>query len=263
MKTEPLSKADHTNADDSTEVNGLLISLIAHVALFLLLIIKLTFFQAKSIDLSQAIRVDMVGLPEKMELKDLPEKDQQTLKETKPEQVNEAPKEAPAEPTTQKTKPEPKKTAESLNLKKVKNKQKQALDKIKKMSAIEKIKQDVLAQTKNKSGKVKGAVISAGSALTGLDKIQSDEYLIKLDQHIKNNWALPQWMIGKPFKTQILVKFSPDGKIISSKVIKPSGNPAYDDFCLAAIEQSSPLPRVPEKFTEKYSVDGVVIGFPE
>ena len=60
-----------------------------------------------------------------------------------------------------------------------------------------------------------------------------------------------------------LVKFNMQGQIQSSKIISSSGNNSYDQYCLKAIADSAPFPKVPEKLTEKFSVDGIVIGFPE
>ncbi|MFZ3231872.1 MAG: TonB C-terminal domain-containing protein, partial [Pseudobdellovibrio sp.] len=102
-----------------------------------------------------------------------------------------------------------------------------------------------------------------GSSLTGLDRLQADSYLQDLDAHIKQYWALPQWLINKPYKAQVLVKFDMTGKLISKQIYKSSGVQVYDDYCLQAITNAEPFPYFSEKFSEKYKSDGVVIGFPE
>ena len=253
---------------------GIYISLIAHASLILFMVIKVSFFTKPQINLSEAIRVDMVGLPEKYnpgeKSNDLPEKIEkqpEPVVEVKPEPKVEAkPEEKKPEPKTE-SKPDPKAKADddAVSLNKSKQKQKAALEKLKKMSAIEKIRQQVQNE-KNAAATAKtykGRVISKGTSLTGLDKLQSENYLVQLDALIKSNWALPQWLIGKPLKTKILVKIHPDGRVADRKIVQTSGNPTYDEYCLQAIEKAAPFPKVPEKFTEVYSEDGVLFGFPE
>lgn len=258
---------------------GLKISFAAHALLILFMIIKVTYFAKPEINLSQAIRVDMVGLPDKYTQDDLNTSQPSEIKKN-----NDLPEKEITQPTqntplnsvqrNEKTKNEAvtksKKSDEiSLN-KNLKQKQKEALEKVKKLNAIEKIKQAVLKeklseqQNKSSPNKIfKGRVITKGTALSGLDKIQSDNYLLKIDSAIKNSWQLPQWLIGKSLKTKVLIKFDENGNLLSKKIYQSSGNPTYDDYCLLAIEKSAPFPKVPEKFTEVYKEDGVLIGFPE
>ena len=256
---------------------GFYISLIAHASLIIFMVIKVSFFTKPQLNLSEAIRVDMVGLPEKYnpakKSNDLPEKIE---KPAEPEQVaEEKPPEPKAEPQPEEKKPEPKAEVkpdpkvkpqpDTVSLNKSKQKQKAALEKLKKMSAIEKIRQQVqndkAAEATQKV--LKGRILTKGTSPTGLDRIQSENYLVQLDALIKSKWALPQWLIGKPLKTKILVKIEPNGSVGSTKVVQSSGNPTYDDYCLQAIEKAGPFPKVPEKFTEIYSEDGVLFGFPE
>ncbi len=248
---------------------GILISFSAHACLVIGFVIQVTFFSDPVFDLSQAVRVDMVALPDKLNANEMPQKVQDILKEKPVEE----PKKVEAKPEPEDIKKEqkadlPKKEikseAEAINLKKAKTTQKTALEKLKAMSAIEKLRQEVESEAVPKKPVViKGRVLSAGSALTGLDKLQSDNYLQNLDSHIKQYWALPQWLANKSFKTRILVKFDANGTVLSKQIIQPSGQPAYDDYCLLAIDQASPFPKFIEKFSEKYSKDGVVVGFPE
>jgi colicin import membrane protein len=87
-----------------------------------------------------------------------------------------------------------------------KNKQKEALEKLKAMSAVEKIKEELEKDKKNVAGqgaskatgiKIKGNVLSPGTELTGLNRLQHDNYLASLDQQIKQHWFLPQWIPRK------------------------------------------------------------------
>lgn len=238
-----------SNSEENFKKN-LGLSAVVHALIFSLFFLKLAFFNEPSLDLSQAIQVDMVGLPDKPTPENttaLPEKN--SLPEKKePLPVKEVKKEV-VEPNV-------------VNLNKAKSKQKAALEKLKKLSAIDKIKQEVKTEAVNKAI-IKGRVITAGTSLTGLDKLEANTYLLALDQQIKQQWVLPQWLIGKTLKTRVHVRFDASGKIISRVIMNSSGEPTYDDYCLQAVDKASPFPAVPEKFSEKFSVDGVVIGFPE
>ncbi len=244
---------------------GVYFSFIAHAAVILFMIVKVALFPTQEINFAEAIRVDMVGLPEKYDANTLPEKVEDAAKPEEkklPEKVTEKSK-AESKVEDKKAK---EKVPDIIKIDKAKNKQKEALDKLKKMSAIEKIKQDVQNEEKRKQENeklIKGQVISKGTALTGLAKIESNEYLSRLDQRIKTNWQLPQWLIGKPLMTKIILKIKPNGEIADRQIYQSSGNPTYDEYSLLAVDKSAPFPPVPEKFTEVFKEDGVIIGFPE
>lgn len=249
---------------------GLIISAAAHACVVFLLTIQIFFFEPTIIDVSQAVRVDMVDLPDKLSDQQLPEKIQEILRQKETPPINPEPEEEDKKTDI----PEPKKELPvknvkaledqtAVNIKKVQQKQKNALQKLKKLSAIEKIKEDLKNSNEKKSLPIKGRVLSAGSKIAGLDKLQSDEYLTLLDSQIKTHWSIPQWMIGKPFKATVWVKLDPNGKVIMKQISKSSGNPTYDEYCLSAVEKASPFPPVPDKFTEVYKADGVSFAFPD
>ena len=264
---------------------GLVISFALHVGLVLFFVVKTVFFTPETIDFSQAIRVDMVGLPEKVDPKTLapkseakenpkpalpdkePPKPEEKVVEKKPEPV----KQPKAEPV--KVPPKTAKKDDGVNLEKVKHQQQSAIDKLKAMAALEKIKEDV-ANSKPKTppgtGKaaagaqqIKGNVLSAGTALTGLSKLQHDTYAADLDAHIKQNWFVEEWLAKRDLKAQARVFIDARGYILGRKIVKSSGNPSYDDAVLTAIDKSSPFPPPPEKFVSIVGVDGILIGFPE
>lgn len=251
------------------------LSLALHCAILSLFLVKFIFFSEPLIDLSQSINVsigdfkDTQKLPDKIESKQ-PEDNKLPPKTAEP--ATEKPSVEKTEVVKTKELPKP----EYLDLKKIKAKQKASLDKLKKTSALEKIKQDLkndsIAKLKSEAKKTgKSAknsdntsrIIAAGSALAGLDKLHASNYLEVIDQSIKQFWALPQWLMNKTFKAQLLVKFNVQGQILSLKIISSSGNSSYDQYCLQAVEKAAPFPAVPEKLTEKFAIDGVVIGFPE
>ena len=261
---------------------GLIISLIAHISVVIVMTLKVVFFPDVRIDLSQAVRVDMVALPDKMDA--LPEKEQAILKDENPAPKPEAIAEPEPEPETKKEPEAPKaekpkelpqketKEQDAVNLEKSKAKQKAALDKLKKLSALERIKQDVASDEQKKkqdktkppsTAPIKGRVLSAGTRLTGLDKLQSDNYLAQLDAKVKNQWTLPQWLIDKPFKARVLVRIDETGRVIYKVISQSSGNKTYDEYALTAVEKASPFGKVPDKFIDIYRVDGITFAFPD
>lgn len=272
--------------NDEQISRGIGISFAIHALIISAFTLKTVFFDPEPIDFSQAVRVDIVGLPDKVDEKNLlppskenpkpalPDKEPVTEKpvEKAPEKVTEK-KVEPPKPEPVKLPPTPSKKEEGVNLEKVKNQQKNALDKLKALAALEKIKEDV-AQEKRKtppgtgkdstgSAPVKGNVLSPGTSLSGLAKLQHDNFAADLDRHIKQNWALPEWLAKRDFKAQARVFIDSRGNILGRKIVKSSGNPSYDEEVLATIDRSAPFPAPPEKFLAIVSVDGILIGFPE
>lgn len=233
------------------------------------MIVQVVFYPSEALDLSRAIRVDMIDLPDKIvsqqipdEAKKLPEKkiDEPEPEDKKPEPPPIIKKETAL--PAQKEKP----INDAVNINKSKSKQKEALAKLKMAAAMEKLKSE-MTETKKAEERpkpvFKGRILSAGSSLSGLDKLQSDSYLSQLDSRIKSHWSLPQWLIGKPLRARVHIKFDESGHITFRRISQSSGNQTYDEYCLLAIEKATPLPQVPEKFSAVYKADGVVIGFPD
>ncbi len=267
---------------------GLGISFALHALILAFFALKAAFFTPEQIDFSQAVRVDMVGLPDKLD-KAPPAASKEEAKPAMPEKkepVAEKPVEKTVEKKPEPVKPAPTKPApvkhevkapkadkDAVNLEKTKSQQHSAIDKLKAMAALEKIKEDVAQQKakaapaagKDKVGaaKVKGNTISPGTALTGLEKLQHDNYAADLDHHIKQHWALPEWLANRDFKAQVKLYIDARGNILSRKIVKTSGNQSYDDEVLATIDRSAPFPAPPEKFVSFMEVNGVLIGFPE
>lgn len=270
------------NREEEQISRGLGISFALHALILSFFTLKAVFFTPETKDFTQAVRVDIVGLPDKVQPQTLPppaaEEAKPALpqKEKAPEKVVEkvvekVPEKKPAPVEVVKTPPP--KADDGVNLEKVKTKQQSALEKLKAMAALEKIKEDV-AQEKSKappgagksdSGvtKIKGNILSPGSSLTGLAKLQHDTYAADLDTHIKQHWSLPEWLAKRDLKAQARVYLDSRGNILGRKIVKSSGNPNYDDEVLATIDRSAPFPAPPEKFLAMVSVDGILIGFPE
>lgn len=270
---------------------GLGISFGIHVLFISFFILKAAFFDAPQIDFSQAIRVDMVGLPTKAQDKQLPTKEKEAQSNQVKERHQEKAAEKNVQKTVEKTKPKetstpqlpskvamkieakPSKPTEGIKLEKNKNTQKSAIDKLKTEAAFEKLEKDVeeermkQLQSKGKEAlgaqKYRGNAVSPGTELTGLAKLQHDQYASDLDHHIKEFWALPEWLANRDYRAQVKVYFNERGMIIRRKIVKSSGNPSYDEEVLATIDRSAPFPPPPSKLVSIVEIDGILIGFPE
>ena len=67
------------------------------------------------------------------------------------------------------------------------------------------------------------------------------EYRDQISAKVRGNTRLPDNLKGNP-QVRCLVKLLPTGEVLSVRVTQSSGNPAYDDAVVRAIEKSSPLP---------------------
>lgn len=252
----------------------LLFSLFLHLLLVLVLLFRIFIFPSDRPEMIKAVRVDLVALPDK--------DPQEGPKGTPPPvAAAEKPKEKPAEKPKEKE-PEKdvfaeKKTEKKKDKKpetekkappevKTKDQQNAALDRLKSLAKIKEMKNKKEADAKAGEGQgqqYKGNILSEGNALTGVDKLQHDQYLGKLDSHIKNNWKLPAWLSNKPYSTAILVRFDEKGLVLDKKVVRSSGNSAFDSEALQAIANSVPFPEPPEHLVSYFKVRGIELRFPE
>lgn len=67
------------------------------------------------------------------------------------------------------------------------------------------------------------------------------QYRDMISAKVRGNTRLPENLTGNP-EVRCLVKLLPTGEVQSVRVTKSSGNTAYDDAVVRAIEKSSPLP---------------------
>ena len=68
------------------------------------------------------------------------------------------------------------------------------------------------------------------------------EYIGRIQAKVRGNWILPPDLQGNP-EAIFLVTQLPTGEVLGEpKLLKSSGNPAYDDAVYRAILKSSPLP---------------------
>lgn len=237
---------------------NLFISIGGHIALVLMIFFQAVLIPHEPLDLRTAIRVDVVGLPDKIQ--ELTPKE-----EAKPEPPAPTPKLPPKEAL-----PEPKPKAPQMPSTKAKKtdfskSQKQALNKLKTLEALEKIKNQVSEGTgKAKPTQVvKGQAINEGNSLTGLEKIEFDRYLQDVKDRILNQWTIPEWMADAKLKAQVLVLIDERGNVTRKIFRKSSGNVVFDDSVKAAIDGASPLPAPPKRLQSQLANSGIIFNFPE
>ena len=226
---------------------AVLVSLGAHFVLLLVLVVRATFFSSEPVDLGPAIRVDLVGLPDK-------------IAELPPEVTEPAP--APAKPALPSKPPPPavKPEAPKVNLQARKRVQESA---VKQLDALSKIESLVKSEKRPAPAPIKGNQVVPGTALTGLAKVQDGNYNQQLRDHMRRHWQLPEWLLARNLKASAIVFVDGNGFVVNKRLEASSGNREFDERVINAIEQASPFPAPPANLASKYSVDGVRLRFPQ
>ncbi len=85
-----------------------------------------------------------------------------------------------------------------------------------------------------------GAPTASGEAAR--DAAPSAAYAGRIKARIKPNIVLTAEVAGNPV-TEVEVRSAADGTIVGRRIVKPSGNPAWDDTVLRAIDRTGLLPR--------------------
>lgn len=249
----------------------LLWSTVIHLLVFLIFTVKTFFWDEKPEPYQAAIKVDLIALPDKVvappvQNMDTQAKEDQSLKNKVKEKNIEKEKSIEPEIVLKAKKKEVKDKNDHSKMS-----ASEAIDKIKKKLAIDKIKEDLKSQERqelsqkltNKINQYKGNVLSPGTELTGIMKLQHENYLNQIDRHVKNFWSLPEWLAKGQFKAQIKIQIDNQGLLVNAQLIKSSGNSNYDDRVLETVKQAVPFPVPPEKLQEIVKFSGVVLGFPE
>lgn len=241
------------------------VSLAFHFSVVLLFTIKALVFPTEELIIADAIRVDLVGLPDKVE----PPKAVEAAPEP-PAPAPAPPSQAEATPEAKpkaEAKPEPKpapKPDPKPDLKKAKADQNKALDRLKALQAIDALEKDLKEKTKVEPTKeYKGNVLNAGDSLTGLDRLDHNQYFSTVRKHVQQNFVLPQWLADSSFKAKAMVKIDERGFVISRELTQSSGDPTFDSKVLEAIDNASPLPPPPERLKNVVALKGMVFNFPD
>lgn len=239
----------------------LLRSLLLHLGLGLFFVVQTLIFSSSApIEYQSAARVDLIALPDKLSPSDM-------ISANEPEAPTAAKNEIPPTATAKVVE---KKTVDrnAIRPDDMKSKQSAAMDKLKQLSAFEKIQQDLESESTPKQAtarpqQIKGNVLSSGSQLTGVSRLQADAYIGQVEQKIRQHWALPGWLSKKALSAQVRVRFDKSGLVLSAQIIKPSGNATFDEIVVATVQKSSPVPPPPDKFVRILENEGIVFGFPE
>ena len=85
-----------------------------------------------------------------------------------------------------------------------------------------------------------GGENATGSALKSAGP--SASYAGRLVGRIKPNITYPGDVVGNP-RAEVEVKVAPDGTILSRRIVQPSGNKAWDDAVLRAIDKTEVFPK--------------------
>ena len=108
---------------------------------------------------------------------------------------------------------------------------------------------------------MRGNIIAPGTELTGVYRLQMDDYRNHLDRHIKPFWQAPEWLNKKGYKAAVLVRVDGRGQMISKQLLKSSGNADFDASVLETVDRAVPFPTPPEALSAKVSSEGIIIQF--
>jgi colicin import membrane protein len=241
----------------------IVISVGIHIALLLAFTVKAYVFPSDPIEIRSAIRIDVVGLPDKVET---------PKPKPVPPQPIPQPKPKPVVKTPPKPKPSPK-PKPTVNLNKTKTAQQQAMERLKAMQALEAMKNEVAEQEKlqaqarqedpEPTAEFKGNVITSGSSLTGLDRIDFEKYYDDMSSHVKGHWSLPGWLASANLRAEAAVTIDERGFVTSKRIYTSSGNQVFDDLVLQTVEMASPFPAPPSRLKSVLALKGMILAFPE
>ena len=237
-------------------LNFIFLSIGFHVFILMVLTVKVLFFPSDMPDYKQAVRIDVVALPEKQTAPPQP-----VVKKPMPVEKKQVKKPTPKKPKPKPPKPKPKKVVlKKTKVKKVKEEQDSAIARLR---ALQKLKEQNKKPEAALAKEYKGNAVSKGNSLVGLEKLHHESYLDELDGHIRNFWNLPEWLASGNLKASVLLLINRNGAITGKSFIMKSGNDLFDQHVFSTLEKASPLPAPPAKLIDFYATKGVEIRFPE
>ena len=139
--------------------------------------------------------------------------------------------------------------AENEALEKIRDKQ---LDEERQRALLRQIEQDELKQRMADETAAQSARQQQAAAQAAAIRRQSEvsrvvgQYRDQISAKVRGNTRLPDNLQGNP-EVRCRVRLLPTGEVQSVRVIQSSGNPAYDEAVVRAIEKSSPLPLPAER----------------
>ena len=94
-------------------------------------------------------------------------------------------------------------------------------------------------------GKIKGNMLSEGTASSGMIGTAKDKYIGVLTESIKQQFNVFSWQQKKELVAEVQLSLLPNGRVRWRKITKPSRDVMYDSAVLQAIDDAQPFP-VPE-----------------
>jgi len=238
-----------------------LLSLLAHLALLALFSLSHFFgwFSAPAIPYEKAIRVDVVGLPDKLPDNPVipvsaPEPTSATNSPSKAQESSvsqertTAPSEAKKTEAMLKEKPntDGKKVGKTDKKEVLSKEREQAAKALKQLQALATIESEVQNQEASlkqlRQMVFKGNKIIAGSSLTGIEKLEVEEYVDRVEAHVKSFWALPQWLAKKKLRAKALVKWDSRGMPTTIQIVESSGDDEFDEVVMSTLQKAIPFP---------------------
>jgi len=190
-------------------------------------------------------------LPKKFEVEEQLKTEEKSLADKKEQDIaDEAEKKQtiPVEKLeSQKTQDDPNKVSKEDLLKRLaveRLKQQNKVDKQMKAQkdALAKLKEELVAKDANKNSSLGGAV--------AVGAIRAKNYADLLRAAVKRNLYLPKTFEydRAQLVTQLSVVLNARGELVDVRLAKSSGNVAYDQAAIAALQNSVPLPQPPSEF---------------
>lgn len=105
---------------------------------------------------------------------------------------------------------------------------------------------------------------STGSSSGGslISPVIINLYGQQVHRKISRNWRIPPSVpTDGSLETLILFKVGRDGRIYDVRVSESSGNPVFDEYCVNAVYNSTPLPPPPSELAEEAETKGVILTF--
>ena len=234
---------------DQSFKNFIVVSFCIHIGLFLFVVFLPHQFVSKPIAIKEAIRVDMVGLPD-LKVKKKPAVKSVKKKPTKKKVIKKK---------SQKLKKP--KASKKAKLKKEQKKTDPSQMQKAQAQAIEGLKS--LEQTPPEKQTYKGEALSKGESAEGeINAVLIYGYFTRVKGHIHTYWNLPKLLADKNLKSEAFVEINETGYVIKIQLEKSSGNEAFDQIVINTIRDASPFP-VPPVEIRSILKQGVVLRFPD
>jgi colicin import membrane protein len=243
------------------------LSVAVHIALVAIFIVRMVIYPSETLRLEDAIRVDIVALPDKSPKLPM----SVPVVETKipppspppPEPLPDVklPEPAAPEPLVKPAPAPPKPISPKINLKSTKKAQDAAL---KRLEALEKIERMTKSQSRpapSAPAPIKGNQISHGASLSGVIRLEQQGYLQTIDGAVKSHWNLPGFLSTANLTARARLFIDAKGVVTKRTLTQSSHNDIYDQRVLSAIDTSSPLPPPPASLVNILETDGIELEF--